>query len=65
MISDCIMSDPKGCKGLSQRHPHCGSSLCPFYKTVEMEGMSQRYCEARLVTRGLDLKICYEIKGDK
>lgn len=61
MISDCIMSDPKGCKGLNQRHPHCGSS-CPFYKTAEMERQSQVYCRKRLATCELDFKICYQIE---
>lgn len=65
MISDCIMSDQKGCKGLNQRHPHCGSKLCPFYKTVEMERRSQAYCRKRLDGTATGFKTFYNVKGDK
>lgn len=61
MISDCIMSDPKGCKGLTKRDPHCGSNLCPFYKTAEMERQSQVYCRKRLEGTETEFKICYQI----
>lgn len=65
MISDCIMSDPKGCKGLNQRHPDCGSALCPFYKTAEQERRSQTYCRKRLGGTAMDFKTFYDVKGDK
>lgn len=61
MISDCILADKKGCKGLNQRHPHCGSKLCPFYKTMEMERQSQEYCRKRLEGTEIAFKTCYQI----
>lgn len=63
MISDCIMADKKGCKGLNQGHPHCGSKLCPFYKTMEMERQSQEYCRKRLEGTATEFKTHYKIKG--
>ena len=65
MISDCIMSDPKGCKGLTKRDPHCGSSLCPFYKTAEMERQSQVYCRKRLEGTAIEFKAHYKVKVDR
>lgn len=64
MISDCILADKDGkCRGLTKRDPHCGSSLCPFYKTIEQERESQRYCMERLAYTGYEFKTMYDIKG--
>lgn len=61
MISDCILSDPKGCKGLTEKHPYCGSSLCPFYKTVAMERRSQEKCQKRAEKTKYVFEPCYDV----
>ena len=62
MISDCILAAGDGkCRGLTKRDPHCGSSLCPFYKTIEQERESQRYCRERLAKQGQVFNAYYKI----
>lgn len=61
MISDCILSTPKGCKGLKKRDPHCGTTFCPFYKTVEMERRSQEKCQKRAAKTKYVFEPCYDV----
>lgn len=61
MISNCILAGDKDCRGLNERHPHCGSKLCPFYKTVEQERASQRYCLERAAKTGHAFEACYDV----
>lgn len=61
MISDCILSTPKGCKGLKKRDPHCGTTFCPFYKTAEQERRSQEYCRKRLEGTAIEFKTIYDV----
>ncbi|MGF6376871.1 hypothetical protein M2140_001949 [Clostridiales Family XIII bacterium PM5-7] len=68
MFSDCILAADGGkCKGLTERHPLCGSKLCPFYKTEKEERISQDYCRRRLAALGVDFKTLYKLekKGGK
>lgn len=61
MISDCILAANDGkCRGLTKRDPHCGSSLCPFYKTADQEKKSQAYCKKRLEKLGIEVKTSYK-----
>lgn len=66
MISECILAgDNNTCKGLNKKHPHCGSKLCPFYKTAQMEQKSQMMCRERATLTGVDFKTLYDVKGEK
>lgn len=62
MISDCILAANDGkCKGLTKRDPHCGSSLCPFYKTADQERKSQRKCQKRAAKTKYIFESCYDV----
>lgn len=61
MISDCILAGNGKCLGLTKRDPHCGSSLCPFYKTVAMERRSQEKCQKRAEKTKYVFEPCYDV----
>lgn len=57
----CVLECKDYCAALLVRHLHCGSPLCPFYKTVEQEYESQKYCRERAERLGFTFKTTAEL----
>lgn len=58
---ECVLERGDYCAALTVRYLHCGSTLCPFYKTAKQEYESQAYCRERAKRMGFTFKTTAEL----